>query len=133
MLPGHYVQVESIPLTSNGKLDKRSLPDPQDISMSTGVLYVAPNNETEEKLVQIWEEILQKEKIGINDNFFELGGHSLNVIQIVSRISNVFQVKINIQSIFKDPTIKNLSEQILFILSQAEQKKNKQDLTEIEL
>ena len=105
MLPAHFVQLEELPLTSNGKLDKKALPDPEGLGMSTGVEYVAPRNEIEEKLVVIWEEILGTENIGVQDNFFELGGHSLKATQLISRINVELNVKINIKNIFIEPTI----------------------------
>lgn len=67
------MQLEKLPLTPNGKIDKKALPDSEGLGLSSGVEYVAPRNETEEKLVQIWQEILGKRKNKYKDNFFELG------------------------------------------------------------
>ena len=61
MLPVYYVQLEALPLTSNGKVDKKALPDPKGLGLASGIEYVAPRNELEEKLVEIWQEILQRE------------------------------------------------------------------------
>jgi amino acid adenylation domain-containing protein len=82
MIPAHFVQLEELPLTPNGKVDKKALPSPEGLGMSTGVEYVAPRNEVEEKLVGIWEEILGRENIGIDDDFFELGGNSIKAVSV---------------------------------------------------
>jgi tyrocidine synthetase-3 len=123
MLPAHYVQLDQLPLTTSGKVNRKFLPDPEALGISTGVTYVAPGNEIEEKLVWMWQEILGKEKIGIKDNFFDLGGHSLKTIKLITKINTTFLIRISIQSIFKAATIENIAEQISFILDQNEQKK----------
>jgi amino acid adenylation domain-containing protein len=133
MMPSHYVSLEALPITVNGKVDKKKLPDPANASIQSGAEYIAPRNETEEKLVEIWKEILGKEKIGVRDDFFKLGGHSIKVVQLISRINVTFLVRIDIQSIFNDPTIENISEQIIFILEQSKQKENTGQLVEIDI
>ena len=133
MVPGYFVQLEAMPLSANGKVDRKQLPGVAGMALTASAEYVAPRNETEEKLVQIWQSVLGRDKIGVKDNFFELGGHSLNVTQVISRIGNVFQVKVNIQNIFKNPTIEHLVEEILFVKDQEEKKKDKTDLFEIDL
>ncbi|MET3037842.1 amino acid adenylation domain-containing protein, partial [Chryseobacterium sp. NRRL B-14859] len=105
MVPGHYIQVESFPLTSNGKLDRKSLPDAFGSSLGSGVEYVAARNGTEEKLISIWEDVLGKSGIGIKDNFFELGGHSLKVARLSTLIHQTFDIKISVQEIFNESTI----------------------------
>jgi amino acid adenylation domain-containing protein/non-ribosomal peptide synthase protein (TIGR01720 family) len=100
MIPSYFVQIASLPLTSNGKIDKKRLPDPEDSGMSTGIGYAAPTNETEAKLVLIWQEILGREKIGIKDNFFEIGGHSLKATRLASHIYKEFEVKVSLRELF---------------------------------
>lgn len=100
MLPSYYVQIEAMPLLPNGKVNKKALPDPESLGNLTGTEYVPPGNAVEQKLVMIWEEILNKRKIGIKDNFFELGGHSLKAIQLANKIHKEFEVKIEIQELF---------------------------------
>jgi amino acid adenylation domain-containing protein len=112
MIPSYFVQLEELPLTSNGKIDKKSLPDPLGRSMSSGTAYVAPGNETEQKLVEIWQDLLGREQIGIKDNFFELGGHSLKATRLVSMIYKVLEVKLGLKEIFLYPV---LEEQALLI------------------
>jgi len=111
MHPGYYVQLEKLPLTTNGKADIRALPDPEGLGMGTGDRYVAPRNTTESKLVEIWSHILglEKEKIGVGDSFFGLGGHSLNAISLVSQIYKEFEVRIPLKDVFMAPTIEAIA------------------------
>uniref|UniRef100_UPI000A9AC614 non-ribosomal peptide synthetase n=1 Tax=Aquimarina longa TaxID=1080221 RepID=UPI000A9AC614 len=112
MVPQLWIQLEEMPLTSNGKLDKRALPTPDGSELSTKE-YVAPRNETEEKLVIIWQELLGVEKIGIQDDFFELGGHSLLATQLISMIRKELSIEIEIADIFAYTTISRLGEHLL--------------------
>ena len=82
MVPAHYVQLAELPLTTNGKVDRKRLPAASGNAMLAATEYVAPRNQTEEKLAAIWQEILAKDRIGIRDNFFDLGGHSLSAIRL---------------------------------------------------
>ncbi|MBZ9636379.1 non-ribosomal peptide synthetase [Clostridium sp. FP1] len=111
MIPSYFVQLEKMPLTPNGKIDRKALPK-LDGSIVRGTEYEAPRNEVEEKLVAIWKDVLAAEKVGINDNFFELGGHSLKATTLVSRIHRGLNVEVPIREIFKSPTIKGTSEYI---------------------
>ncbi|MCP4108164.1 MAG: AMP-binding protein, partial [Desulfobacteraceae bacterium] len=108
MVPSCFVYMDKFPLTSNGKIDRKALPEP-DGGIGTGVVYIAPRNEAEEKLVKIWEEILILDKIGIHDNFFDLGGHSLKATRLVSRISKDLGVGISLKDIFSNPTIESIA------------------------
>ncbi|WP_432408907.1 amino acid adenylation domain-containing protein [Wukongibacter sp. M2B1] len=111
MVPSYFVQLEKIPLTPNGKIDRRSLPLPEG-NISTGVEYEAPSSITEEKLVEIWKEILGIEKIGINDNFFSLGGHSLRAAAMVSKIHKEMNVEVPLREVFRLATVKSLAKYI---------------------
>ena len=113
MIPSYFVQLASLPLTVNGKVDRKSLPDPVDGSLDTGVEYVAARNEVEAGLVDIWQEILCREGIGIRDNFFELGGHSLKATRLASLIHKNFDVQIGLKELF---TLAVLEEQAVFIM-----------------
>ncbi|MGB7604620.1 MAG: amino acid adenylation domain-containing protein, partial [Lutisporaceae bacterium] len=108
MIPTYFIQLDKLPLTANGKIDRKALPEP-DGSITTGTEYVAPSNETEEKLVSIWQEVLGIQKVGINDNFFELGGHSLKAINIAAKINRELNVSVPLAEMFKTPTIKGLA------------------------
>lgn len=133
MVPRFFIQLEALPLNSNGKLDKKRLPDPEGMAQTARPAYIAPRNETEEKMVQIWHSILSTEKIGVRDNFFELGGHSIKVAQLISRIDNVYRVRLNIQELFTEPTIENICTQISFILDQQKQQQKKSALIKINI
>ena len=108
MIPSIFVEMEEIPLTPSGKIDRKALPD-TDISGLLEENYVAASSETEEKLVDIWETILQISNIGIHDNFFELGGHSLLAIRLISAIQSTFEISISVKDIFTTPTISGLT------------------------
>jgi len=108
MVPQYFVQLDKMPLTSNGKIDRKVMPDPE-VLVHTGVEYEAPRNKTEEKLAEIWQDILKVKRIGINDNFFELGGHSLKATIIMARIEKELEVKVSIKEIFTLPTVKELA------------------------
>lgn len=111
MVPHIYVQLEAIPLTSNGKVNRKALPgiDPEHI---TSREYIPPVTETEIQVVKIWQDILGIPKIGITDNFFDLGGHSINVVRMLYKIEEVFQVKMNMKEVFTAPDIQELAKTI---------------------
>ncbi|SEC23103.1 amino acid adenylation domain-containing protein [Tenacibaculum sp. MAR_2009_124] len=110
MIPMLWIELEEMPLTTNGKIDKKSLPE-IDESLLLRRKYVAPRNETEEELVTIWQELLGLDKVGIYDNFFELGGHSLLVVQLISRIQKL-DLHIEIKDVFTDATIAGISQRV---------------------
>ncbi|MEH2149874.1 amino acid adenylation domain-containing protein [Nostoc sp.] len=107
MIPSAIVTLESLPLTPNGKIDRRALPAPE---ARTGIesSLVAPRTPIEEKLAQIWAQVLRVEQIGIHDNFFELGGDSILSIQIISR-ANVAGIKLTVKQLFANQTIAQLA------------------------
>ncbi|CAM1358285.1 Lichenysin synthetase A [Tenacibaculum sediminilitoris] len=107
MIPEYFIQIEKFPLTLNGKIDKKALPKPTEISTTK---YVAPTNESEIKMVEIWKNILDREEIGIEDNFFEIGGHSMKALQMVSRINEEMDLRLNLGDVISAPYIKNLVE-----------------------
>ncbi|MGE5342503.1 MAG: amino acid adenylation domain-containing protein [Candidatus Omnitrophota bacterium] len=109
MIPTYYVKLDEIPLASSGKVDRKSLPKPK-LSLEEG--YIAPRNGVEEKLVQVWSEVLdiETEKIGIDANFFEVGGHSLKATFLTAGIQRHFSVKLPLVKIFEKPTIRGQAE-----------------------
>ncbi|HXQ73573.1 MAG TPA: phosphopantetheine-binding protein, partial [Pyrinomonadaceae bacterium] len=108
MVPGSFVRLEAMPLTANGKVDRRALPAPA-INQTNGRTFVAPRGESEQALAEIWERLLQLEPIGVRDNFFDLGGHSLMATQLVSRVINQFGVDLKLKDVFTSPTIEELA------------------------
>ncbi|UCH97676.1 MAG: AMP-binding protein, partial [Candidatus Aminicenantes bacterium] len=118
MVPAFFVQLEQIPFTPNGKIDRKALPTP---TLETGNRYTPPRNDIEKKLVEIWSDILGgdtlhasqlRSSLGINDNFFQLGGHSLKATQLVSKIHQEFNLRITLAEMFKKPTIRGLASHI---------------------
>jgi tyrocidine synthetase-3 len=115
MIPSYYVRLDSLPLTLNGKVDRKSLPEPEGLAMSAGSVYMAPRNSTEKKLVAIWQEVLRKDTIGINDHFFDLGGNSIKVIRMIESLNKTFGKELSVIMGFKYPSIAELAE---FLLSE---------------
>jgi hypothetical protein len=112
MMPDHFMLLAAFPLTANGKIDKKKLQDSGGLEIQTGEAYVAPGNEIEEKLVQLWEEILDRRPIGIKDNFFRIGGHSLKGTLLITRIRKMFDVNLSLSVLFSNPTIEGLYNEI---------------------
>ncbi|KZS47035.1 hypothetical protein AWU65_14430 [Paenibacillus glucanolyticus] len=111
MIPSYFVEMEQLPLTPNGKVDKKGLPKPEG-QLQTSAPYEAPATPTEEILVQIWQEVLGSERIGVLDNFFELGGHSLKAMMLVSRMHKGLDVEIPLREVFARKNIRELTEYI---------------------
>jgi len=103
MIPAYIMNLDQLPLTPNGKLDRLALPVPQGKRDEVG--YVAPRNELEQALADIWAEVLKLDKVGIYDNFFVLGGHSLMAMQVLYRIKAIFHVELAPRLLFDEPTI----------------------------
>ncbi|MGN6712777.1 amino acid adenylation domain-containing protein, partial [Anaerocolumna jejuensis] len=107
MIPEQFAQIEKIPVTSNGKTDRRKLLSIQP-NLGTGSVFEEPRSEEEEEMLAVWKKVLRKESISINDNFFLLGGQSLKAILLISEISQVFGKELSIEQVFKNATIKEL-------------------------
>ncbi|HLP57996.1 MAG TPA: amino acid adenylation domain-containing protein, partial [Candidatus Deferrimicrobium sp.] len=108
MIPSYFVPLDKIPLTPNGKVDRGALPEPV---IKAGENYGAPVNFVEEKLVEIWQEVLGSDGIGIHDNFFEMGGDSIKGVQIVSRLQK-YGLKMEVAALFTNPTIRGVAASI---------------------
>ena len=117
-IPSQFVELEALPTTPSGKIDRRSLPEPQPQHANTSSSYVAPRNELESDIARMWQEILQcdreaspkENRVGINDNFFDLGGHSLLIVQLGDRLSEYLQQEIPLVKLFQYPTIASFVE-----------------------
>ncbi|MFV2949381.1 amino acid adenylation domain-containing protein [Pseudomonas japonica] len=99
MVPAHLIVLDTMPLTANGKLDRKALPKP-DASAAQGA-YVAPVSELEQQLAAIWADVLQVAQVGLSDNFFELGGHSLLATQVVSRVRQQLGLELSLRDLFE--------------------------------
>jgi hypothetical protein len=112
MLPSAFVRLETMPLTPNGKVDRRALPAPDTSQRESSAGFVGPRTPTEEALVSIWTEILGVEEIGVFDNFFELGGHSLLATRVVSQLRERLGVDLRLRILFEETYIAGLAEHI---------------------
>lgn len=109
MLPSAIIQVEAWPLTPNGKIDRTRLPSPSSMSRARQEAYLAPRNETERQLAQIWEQVLNVHPISVTDEFFALGGHSLLAIRLVAQIQQRFSQQLALPVLFENGTIEKLA------------------------
>ena len=111
MIPSIFIRIDSIPTNINGKIDKKQLPNPLDFYKNKSSEYVAPISPLEKDLVDIWEKILNIKKLSITDNLFDLGADSISIIQFQSYIADK-NIHINVQDLYKNPSIRELAEQI---------------------
>ena len=121
MVPGVWVVVEELPVTANGKLDRRGLPEPGGERPELESGYEEPGTETEKKLAEIWAQVLGVEKVGVHDNFFDLGGHSLLATQVVSRIREALGITLPLQAMFELPTIAEFADAAASQIQQREE------------
>ncbi|WP_255288871.1 condensation domain-containing protein, partial [Bacillus cereus] len=119
MIPSYFVQLKQMPLTQNGKIDRKALPEPEG-NLQTGTEYVAPQTPMEEMLASIWQTVLGVPQIGILDNFFDLGGDSIKSIQVSSRLYQA-GYRVDMKDLFKYSTVASLSPHVEKITRVAEQ------------
>jgi amino acid adenylation domain-containing protein len=112
MIPAAFVSLEAIPLTANGKVDRRGLPVPQQAQSSSDQSYVAPRTPTEHTLARLWGDILNNKRVGIYDDFFELGGHSLLAARLTSQIRKAFGIELPLTTVFEERTVAGLAQRI---------------------
>src|SRR6185369_1198627 len=105
MLPGALVLLDEFPLTSNGKIDRRKLPEPDRSDLIARSEFDSPQTPTDELLIRLWGEMLGLKQVGRLDNFFELGGHSLLATRLVARIRDTFKVDLSLRRLFETPTL----------------------------
>ncbi|MES1211374.1 MAG: phosphopantetheine-binding protein, partial [Acidobacteriota bacterium] len=109
MVPSAFVLLDALPLSPNGKIDRKSLPAPDAGRVESGRSLVAPRNAIEERLAEIWRELLGVKRVGVGDDFFELGGHSLLATQAVSRIREAFGVELPLRTFFEAPSVASVA------------------------
>ncbi|NBD17980.1 MAG: amino acid adenylation domain-containing protein [Cyanobacteria bacterium] len=112
MIPVAFILLDEFPLTPNGKVNHRALPDPGTTQLEPSNTFVAPRNALERELCDIWCQILALEQVGIHDNFFDLGGHSLLITQLLAQVRNVLQVDLPLRSLLEAPTVAELTNKI---------------------
>jgi len=113
MVPQAFVLLDEMPLTPNGKVDRRALPEPDRTRPELAAEYIAPRTAVEEVVASIWIEVLDVEKVGVYDNFFDLGGHSLKATQVISHLREALQVELPLRSLFEEPTVAGLALRVL--------------------
>ncbi|HEY4058832.1 MAG TPA: amino acid adenylation domain-containing protein [Kofleriaceae bacterium] len=109
MLPAMFVPLPTLPLTANSKLDRKALPAPE---LGVATAYVAPRNDVEATLAQIWSKLLRVERVGIHDDFFALGGHSLLAIRVIAEIERCLGVRLPLRDLFVDSTLGELAARV---------------------
>jgi acyl carrier protein len=112
MVPAAYVRLEQMPMTRNGKVDRRGLPEPE-AEAYAGARYEEPQGETEQALAAIWAELLKVEQISRHDNFFSLGGHSLLAVRVVNAVRARFDWVIPVRDVFAHPVLHELADRIV--------------------
>ncbi|PSB55841.1 non-ribosomal peptide synthetase [Chamaesiphon polymorphus] len=108
MIPAAFIFIQTLPLTPNGKVDRKALPAPDETRSSLEIVFVPPQTPVEEVLIQILQEILNVERIGMHDNFFELGGHSLLAMKLVNDIKKKFDLALSVRQVFQSQTAAQL-------------------------
>jgi acyl carrier protein len=112
MVPSTFVFLESLPLTSNGKLDRSALPAPDRNGREPVDAHVGPRTAVEELVAHIWAEVLKLENFGIHDNFFDLGGHSLKATQVISRVRETLRIDLHLRVLFEAPTVAEFASRV---------------------
>ncbi len=112
MIPAAFVILPVLPLTPNGKIDRGALPAP-DLDLARKHAFVAPRNETEEVVAEIWKEVLDVEKVGVHDNFFEMGGDSLLLVSVHAELKDKLNLDFPIATLFQYTTIDSLSRRLI--------------------
>ncbi|MFF2175650.1 amino acid adenylation domain-containing protein [Lysinibacillus sp. NPDC058147] len=120
MIPAHMIQMKELPITTNGKVDKKSLPKPQ--AVASKQIEETPKTEVEILVADVWSNVLEFDQFSKKDNFFSLGGHSLLAMRIVSEINELLNINLPIRSIFETPTIESFSKVVEKILLEDEEK-----------
>ncbi len=133
MIPSYFVVLPELPLTANGKVDRKKLSDRKQYTVSKSSEFIAPRNEIETSITEIWKEILNLNEVGVKDDFFELGGDSIKLGRLVSKISKAYFVKMNFQNLFVEPTVESIAAQITFMLDQRKKTIKREDFVEIDL
>jgi aryl carrier-like protein len=110
MVPSLFVQLKALPLTTNGKVDRRALPVPESLRPTLATTYQAPQSEMEQQIAKLWQEVLHLDKVGIHDNFFDLGGHSLLMLQVNNKLRAILQRDISVVTMFQNATIHSFAQ-----------------------
>lgn len=113
MVPAHFVTMDRLPLTANGKVNRKALPIPTLSDNRAAIGYAPPRNPVEVALVTLWQDILKVGNLGVHERFFDIGGHSLLATILISRLHKEMQVEMPLVQIFRTPTIRGMAQFIL--------------------
>ncbi len=109
MIPSVFVAIKSMPMTSNGKIDRKALPEPSHARQAEGPGFVPPRGPIEEALAETWADLLGASRIGAHDSFFDIGGHSLMVMTMLARVRGLFEIEVPLKDFVEGPTLANLA------------------------
>jgi acyl carrier protein len=112
LIPATFIFLETLPRTRTGKVDRKSLLQPESHRSQYGGQYIAPETEMELLIAEVWQKLLRVDRVGINDNFFDLGGHSLLATQVINKLRDSYSVELPLRTIFESPTIAGLAKQV---------------------
>ena len=115
MVPAVFMSLPALPLTRNGKVDRRALPAPDGPRTSAAQDFVEARDQIEELVAQVWREVLKRDRLGVQENFFQLGGHSLLATRVVARLRGHFNVDLALRKIFERPTVAGLADEIAML------------------
>lgn len=118
MMPSLFVTLDSMPRTPNDKVDRNALPDPNLVQSESKKPYVTPRTSLEQEIAEIWMQVMNLEKIGVDDNFFDLGGHSLLATRIIMRLRETLKVELPLRCLFECPTVEGLAQIIKVLRNQ---------------
>ena len=118
MMPSFFVKLDSMPLTANGKADRKALPNPYDVQPESEEHYVMPRTPLEQKIAEIWKQVIGMDRVGVHDNFFDLGGHSLLATKVVMRLREAFQIELPVRCLFESPTVESLTRTVEVLRTQ---------------
>jgi aryl carrier-like protein len=105
MIPSSFVFLRELPLTANGKIDRKALPDPDIPAEESAAPSATPSTDVERTLAEVWQEVLEVERVGVTDNFFDLGGNSLLMVRIYNKLRSIFGERVSIVKMFEYPTV----------------------------
>ncbi|MDY7096043.1 MAG: amino acid adenylation domain-containing protein, partial [Acidobacteriota bacterium] len=112
MVPSEILEMASLPRTPNGKVDRKALPEPAGVRPEQAGRYVAPRNQTEALVSEIWAQVLELDRVGVTDSFFDLGGHSLLATQVMSRLRSSLGAEVPLRALFEAPTVAELAREV---------------------
>ncbi len=112
MVPPAWMELAKLPVTPNGKLDRKALPEPALARPDLAEAFVAPRGEGEQAIAEIWQEVLGVERVGVHEKFFQLGGHSLLLVRVHARLRERFGIELSMMDLFKYPDVSSLAQHL---------------------